>query len=267
MEIRAIDINYKQLKNINMIFKNNKITTIIGKSGSGKSTLLDIISGIDIVDGIYFDGKKLDKKINLKEYHQKIGYLKESSEKCIFNLTVKKELEFPLKYFKINNYDNDKLIETLKMVGLDESFLDKNPFELSSGEIRKVSLASILIYDPDVIILDEPTANLDNNSVKNLIKIIRNLKNIYKKTIIISSKNSDFLLEISDYIYLLKDGEIYLSGNKYEIFSNSKVLNKCGIAVPKLIEFSNIVKKNKDINIGYRDQINDLIKDIYRYVR
>ncbi|MEG0826697.1 MAG: energy-coupling factor ABC transporter ATP-binding protein [Bacilli bacterium] len=164
--------------------------------------------------------------------------------------------------------DIKKLIsDTLKMVDLDESLLQRDPFTLSSGEKRKLAIASILIYNPKIILMDEPTIGLDYKSRENLIKIIRNLKTEYKKTIIIVSNDVDLIHKISDYIYILKEGNLLLSGNKYDVFKNTKLLRENNINIPKLIEFSDYVLINKRIKIGYRDEINDLIKDIYRYAK
>ena len=130
-----------------------------------------------------------------------------------------------------------------------------------------MAIASILIVNPKIIVFDEPTIGLDYESKKNFIKLIRMLKNRYNKTIIIISHDIDFIHNISDYVILLDKGKLILTGNKYDILGNPDVLKEYNLPIPKVVEFSYKVLKNKGIKMGYRDDVNDLLKDIYRYAK
>ena len=266
IELKNVDFLYKKinyeekeiLNDINIKFEKGKITSIIGKSGSGKTTILELISSIILPTNgeIVFNNES------------KIGFLFQFPEEQFFNQTVEKELEVILKLNDYKTKDKKKRIsDALKMVGLNDTYLNMNPFKLSSGEKRKVALASILILNPNILLLDEPTNGLDSKSKNELINLIRILKKRYNKTIIIASHDMDFIHKITDYIYVLDNKKIILEGDKYSIFKDEESLNKINIRVPKIIEFSNRVLKLKQIKIGYRDDINDLIKDIYRYVK
>lgn len=268
MEIEIKDLYFKYpeqryiLQDINLIIKSNIITGIIGQNGSGKTTLVELIDGLlkPTKGTIRYD--KLDK-FNNKD----IGYVFQKPKEQFFSKTVKGELNLGA---KINNYKLDiiekRVLDVLKIVKLGEDILDKNPLTLSNSEAKKVALASILMYNPKLIILDEPTLNLDDKSKKEFIKLIKMLKNRYNKTIIIISHDIDLLHKIVDNVILLNNGKIVLEGNKYEVFKDPKLLKKYGLLPPKVIMFSNKVLNKKGIKLGYRDEINDLIKDIYRNV-
>lgn len=263
------------LKNINIEIENGKINSIIGKSGSGKSTMIQLINALNyptkgivevgtfVLDSI---NKKRIKKIN--DLRVNIGLIFQFPEEQFFNMTVYDEISFGMKYLKFKTNDIEKrIVNALRMVGLNKNYLYRNPFTLSSGEKRKVAIASILAYNPSVIILDEPTIGLDSISKKKLIELIITLRNRYKKTIILVSHDIDLIHQISDKIIVLHDGKVVLEGNKYDVFKHELELKKYGIKLPQIIEFSNLVYKKTGKKIGYRDDINDILKDVYRHAR
>lgn len=259
------------LGDINTTFKEGKITSIMGKSGSGKTTLIELINALILpTKGNIEVGSRVISKTrkikNINNLRYKIGLVFQMPEEQFFCSTVKEEIEFGMKYFNKSVKSIEKHVsDALIMMGLNDSYLNRNPFSLSSGEMRKVAIASILAFNPKVIILDEPTIGLDNKSKENLIKIIKLLKNRYNKTIIVVSNDTDLLLKISDHIILLDKGKIVLEGNKYDVFKQD--ILKYGLKRPKIIEFEQMVLEKKNIKIGYRDDINDLMKDVYRYVK
>ncbi|MEG0021799.1 MAG: ATP-binding cassette domain-containing protein [Bacilli bacterium] len=268
-------IEKEVLKNINIDIKPSKISSIIGKSGSGKSTLVEMINALNYptkgtlkINEFIIDSNSKRKIKNINNLRINVGLVFQFPEEQFFNMTVYDEIKFGMTYFKYQTKDMKKrVIDSLKMVGMDKSFMDRNPFALSSGEKRKIAIASILAFNPSIVILDEPTIGLDSISKKNLIHLIRTLKTRYKKTIIIISHDIELVHQISDYVYVLNDGKIVLEGEKFELFKNEKKLKEYGIDCPKAIKFSNLVYEKKGIKIGYRDNINDIIKDVYRNVR
>lgn len=278
MEVRFSNINFyydkkskeKILDSINLKIKNNTIVGITGKSGSGKTTLVEIMCGLltphsgkVIIGDIVVNKKRIFDEAALKN---KIGYVAQNSENQIFNKTVKEELVYPFKFLK-KNISEQQVLEVLNLVGLSESYLEMNPLLLSTGERRKLAIASTLILDTDIIIFDEPTKGLDSKSVKNFGRLIKNLKNNFGKTIIVISHDVEFIHSVSDQVVIMNEGKILLEGNKYDVFKNIELLNSYNVPIPNTIKFSTIVLKKKNVKIGYRDEINDLLKDIYRYVR
>lgn len=256
------------LSNIDLEIKDKSITAIMGKSGSGKSILVEMIDGLIIPTtgnlkiGNNILSKEDYKKVNI--LRDKIGIVFQNSEDQFFLDTVEKEISFSTKHLnkKVKNIKKH-VIDSLIMVGLDETYLNRNPFSLSNGEKKKIAIASVLCSNPDLLILDEPTIGLDNVSIDNLINLLKMLKNRYNKTIIIVSKDSDFIHKIADKVVIINDGKIVLQGTKYDVFTQD--IKKYGLKKPKIIEFEQLVRDSKNIKLLYRDEINDLMKDIYRY--
>lgn len=278
MEIIFEDVNYSYkkvnyqekevLEDVNLKIKSEKINAIVGKSGSGKTTLLNLLNQ----DLLPTKGKiKINDKVisNKKDARSDIcidiGYVSENPKEQFFYQTVYKELEsiLQMKQYKLDKIEK-RIYDVLLMVGLDKDKLNQNPNTLSHGEVRKLAIAEALISNPKILIFDSPTTNLDIKSKNEFIKLLRLLKSRYNKTIIISSNDLDFVHKISDYIFVLYNKKVILEGTKYDVFKDSKQLKKYGLISPKVMLFSDIVLSKKNIKLGYRDEINDLIKDIYR---
>ena len=267
MEIKLDEVTHTCFKKISISFKDGLINGVLGSNGSGKTILADILSTyVKPIDGnLEIDGVIIDNDnpmINYEMMRFDIGYVRQDLKKSFFYDTVEEQLTYILTQY---NYKNNKkqMVDALKMVGLDNNYLNRKIDTLSSLELFKISLSCSLIINPKILILDDPTTFLDYQSKKNLIKLLRMLKNRYHKTIIILSSNSDFILELCDYVYILGNHKLICEGTKFEVFS--KKLDKYGIAKPNIIAFEDLVTASKKIKIGYRDTINDLIKDIYFY--
>ena len=199
--------------------------------------------------------------------NETIGYLFQNTKSSFFCETVKEEIEMSAitHNYKIKQL-NKRVKDVLKILNLKEDILNRNPMTLSNNETKLVGLASILIYNPKILILDEPTNNLDDKTKKELLVLLKMLKNRYHKTIIIVSHDMEFIHKLVDNIIVLNNGEIVLHGNKYQVFSNTRILKKYGLLAPKIMLFRERVLNRKGIRLEYRDEINDLIKDIFRNV-
>lgn len=260
------------LKEVSTTIESNKINALVGPSGSGKSTMIELINGLILpTKGIVHVGNhKLRNNIRIVNSNQlrfEIGVVFQNPEEQFFCKTVKKEIEFGMKYFgyKVDKIE-ERTLSALKMVGLDNSFLDRDPFKLSGGEKRRVAIASVLAFNPEVIILDEPTNGLDITSKEMLIKLIKLLKTKYKKTIIVVSHDVDTLYKFVDNVIILSNGKILAEGNKFDVFSDVKYLTDNGVKVPRIVEFIHKVEVKTGKNLGKLDDVNDLIKEIYQNV-
>ena len=259
MEIKDVVFTYPNgrtiINNISLKIEKGSILGIIGPNGSGKSTLLDIMA--NLIKPTYGEIKN----------NETIGYLFQNTKSSFFCETVKEEIEMSAitHNYKIKQL-NKRVKDVLKILNLKEDILNRNPMTLSNNETKLVGLASILIYNPKILILDEPTNNLDDKTKKELLVLLKMLKNRYHKTIIIVSHDMEFIHKLVDNIIVLNNGEIVLHGNKYQVFSNTRILKKYGLLAPKIMLFRERVLNRKGIRLEYRDEINDLIKDIFRNV-
>ena len=217
-------------------------------------------NNINCIMGNGIDFQKLEDACILAE---DVGIIIQPVINEIIYKTVLEELTHSFEHSK--HYDSKIILNSLKMVGLSNDYIDKYINELSSSELYLIKLASILITNPKIIILDNPNVYLDLNYLNNFLKIIRTIKRRYNKTIIIFSNDSNFIYSIADYLFIIDKYKIINQGNKYEIFNNEAFLKHSKIKTPDIIEFEKLVNKNKNINIGLRDNINDLIKDICFY--
>lgn len=277
MEITFNNVTYKEnvrtplektyLKNFSYTFTSGKVYSIIGDSDSGKEKIGLLINAVNkpligtIKIGKFLNDGKYIKNIN--GLRMNVGYLKENPNEFLFNKIVKSELEFGLKYFKYKlNKKNIRISEALKLVGLNEEYLKRRIDSLNISEKKKVSLASILIFNPGVIILEEPSIFLNYRDNEKLIKLIKLLKDKYNKTIILISKDTNLSYKVSDEIILLNKGSIVYAGNK-SILEDEKVLNNINVDVPEIVKFINISNKF-DANLTYTSNILDLIKEVYR---
>ena len=263
MEINFKNVNYKDLKNLNITFKENEITSIIGKNSSGKSSILNLIYGLFFIEsGELKIGKNLIKKgvrcKTLTKIRNDISYLQEFYIGQLFHINVFDDIKYNL-----DNVDTEKLDELLNLFFLDKSILDKNYNELSNGEKKKILLIKLFMENKKIILLDNPNSGLDYKSVQSLIKILRKEKR-HDKIIIIISEDSNFLLQVCDNVVAIDNGKILIQDEKNQVFTKRKLLDRCYLVAPKVLDFEMSVKDLKDVKLGYRDNVNDLLKDIYR---
>ena len=257
MAIIFDSVSYQnKIKNVSFNIEDGKITGIVGASNSGKSTLIDLMSGLltDESNGIIFNDT----------LYKDIGVLYQTIDSQFFFDNIGREF---FSVLKLKGKNNSKVLDSLKMFGFDKSILNKSPYELSLSEQKKISLALVLSFNPKILLLDEPTYGLDNKDKEWFIKLIRMMKLRYGKTIVIATKDTEIIHRIADNVILMKDGEVIKTGDKYDVLTDEKLLTDCRLFIPNVIKFSNMVLKKKNINLGFRDDINDLVKDIYRFVR
>ena len=291
MQINLKDVSYiynektpyekEVLNNINLGIERGRYTVIVGKTGSGKSTLIEHFNGLLIPTSgevnvgemviVAPKNKKERRELakKLRELRKGVSVLFQFSEQQLFETTVLKDIIFaPLNYGISEEKAIERAKELISLVGLDESYLEKSPFELSGGEMRKVALCGVLALEPKVLILDEPTIALDYRSREEIMDMVKTLQKEKKMTIVLVTHNMDYVLKYADIVHVINSGEIAFSGLPEELFSNKELLKDNSLELPEILKFYYQLKK-QNIDIGlfpreYRELTNSLKNMIKR---
>lgn len=233
------------LKDINLNIEEGKITAIIGKTGSGKSTLVEHLNALlvpssgslEIEDTIILPGKK---NKGLKALRKKVGLVFQFSEYQLFEETILKDVAFgPKNYGASEQEAIAKAKLALKMVGIDESYYETSPFDLSGGQKRRIAIAGILALEPKIIVLDEPTAGLDPKGSQEMIDLFVKLNKKAGITVILVTHDNEIVYNYADNTVLMADGEVKYSGNTLELFNDKEKVKVFNILEPKILSVKN----------------------------
>ena len=273
------------LKDINLEIKDNSFTCIIGHTGSGKSTLVQQINALLLpnsgevdVNGIIVTSKDNQKKykkkfkkekkdiketFNIKELRKGVGLVFQFPEYQLFEETILKDVSFGPKNFDFSEEEAIKMAkEALELVGINEELYERNPFELSGGQRRRVAIAGIITLKPKVLILDEPTAGLDPQGSKEMMDLFLKL-HLLGTTIIMVTHDMDNVIKYGTDVVVLSKGEIIKECKPYELFLDKEVLSSLSIEEPKVISFAKELNNNGySINLENVKDVVSLVKEI-----
>lgn len=235
--------SYRALHEIDVSIPDGSYYAVIGHTGSGKSTFLQHLNGliqptegIARIDDITLNSDKKNKK--LKSLRKKVGLVFQFPEQQLFEETVEKDICFGPMNFGVSEEEAKKRARILiEKVGLNEDFLLKSPFELSGGQMRRVAIAGVLAMEPDVLVLDEPTAGLDPSGQKALMDMFFQLHKENGLTIILVTHSMEDAAKYADTIHVLQKGTTYLKGSPLEVFSYEKELKAIGLQIPLSLKF------------------------------
>ena len=226
------------LKNINMEIRDGEFIGLIGHTGSGKSTLVQHFNGLmkATSGAIYYNDENIYKEgYSMKKLRSKVGLVFQYPEHQLFEVDVLTDVCFGPKNQGCSKEEAEaRAIKALQMVGLKEKYYKQSPFELSGGQKRRVAIAGVLAMEPDVLILDEPTAGLDP---KGRDEILDQLKRIHEErhiTIILVSHSMEDVAKYVDRIIVMNQGEAMFDGTPKEVFSHYKELEQVGLAAPQV---------------------------------
>ena len=233
------------LDDINLSINTGVICGIVGHTGSGKSTLLQHLNGLlKPTDGVItVNGSCItDGSTKMADIRKKVGLVFQYPEYQLFEESVAKDVAFGPKNLGISGEELDKRVrDSIKLVGLDyDKVADASPFELSGGMKRRVAIAGVIAMNPDVLILDEPTAGLDPRAHREILEMVQRIRAVKDITIIFVSHNMGDIAEMSDTVVVLNKGKIALQGTPHEVFAQESALESIGLGLPPI---TNLVRK------------------------
>lgn len=255
---------FQGLHNVSFTIEKGDYVSLIGHTGSGKSTLIQHLnallkatSGQVIIDDFKITAETLEK--NLKPLRQKVGVVFQFPEAQLFDETILKDVMFgPLNFGVSKEEAQTRAIQALKLVGIDEALFDRSPFDLSGGQMRRVAIAGILAVQPDVLVLDEPTAGLDPKTRIEMMALFKQLHETYHMTIILVTHQMDDVANFANKVLVMSKGELCKVGTPLEIFKQVDWLKEHHIELPSAMQMANRLRQKGvllDDNILTSDQL------------
>lgn len=236
-ENRAID-------DISFDVENNDFVGLIGHTGSGKSTLIQHLNGLlkPSSGSIYINDFEITQKdINLTEIRKRVGVVFQYPEYQLFEETIEKDIAFGPENMGLDQEEITRRVKaSMEAVGLDyEKYREKSPFELSGGQKRRVAIAGVIAMDPEVLILDEPTAGLDPGGREEIFELIKKLHRERNITVILSSHSMDDMAKLVKTLIVMNKGKIEFMGNPRDVFNNNDHrLKEIGLDIPQVLELA-----------------------------
>ena len=236
----------KSLEDINLTIEDGELLALIGHTGSGKSTLAQHLNGLlqPTSGRVLLGGKDINEKgANRRALRQQVGLLFQYAEYQLFEETVYKDIAFGPKNQGLTGEKLDQRVRSaFAQVHLPEDCLEKSPFELSGGQMRRVALAGVLAMQPSVLVLDEPIAGLDPRGREELMQIINELKD-KGVTIVLISHNMDDVARMATKVAVLEKGHLAMHGTPREVFARGDELEKMGLDVPQTVQLCRYLRK------------------------
>lgn len=236
------------LADINLVIPDGQFIGLIGHTGSGKSSLVQHLNGlIKATSGtVYFNGEDIyDEDFDLKKLRSKVGLVFQYPEHQLFEENVFLDVCFGPKNLGLDKKEVElRAYKALKMVGMDDDYFYQSPFDLSGGQKRRVAIAGVLAMEPEVLILDEPTAGLDPQGRDEILGLIKKLQKETGMTVILVSHSMEDVANYVDRIIVMNAGSVMLDGTPKDVFSHYKELEAVGLAAPAVTYIMQQMREN-----------------------
>ncbi len=257
MSIKAVDLNYvygsgtafeqHALFDVNFEIQDGEFVGLIGHTGSGKSTLIQHLNGLLRASSgaLYYNGENIyEEGYSMKALRSKVGLVFQYPEHQLFEIDVLSDVCFGPKNQGLDQQAAEERAKAaLKMVGLDESYYKQSPFELSGGQKRRVAIAGVLAMEPEVLILDEPTAGLDPRGRDEILDEISRLHREQGLTIILVSHSMEDVARYAGRLIVMNHGQKVFDGTPREVFRHYKELEAMGLAAPQITYLMNDLRE------------------------
>jgi len=240
------------IRDISLKIEKGELVGIIGHTGSGKSTLIQHFNGLlkGSSGTVLLDGKDIwsDKK-NIRNVRFRVGICFQYPEYQLFEETVYKDIAYGPKNMKLSDEETDKRVrQVLSFVGLDESYLEKSPFDLSGGEKRRVAIAGVMAMEPEVLILDEPCAGLDPKGRETVLSLITSYREKTGSTVLVVSHSMEDISKIASKVLVMNNSQLAYYDTVDGVFTHSSELYDMGLNVPQLTRlFLKLREKGYDV--------------------
>ena len=235
------------LKNINLKIEDGEFIGVIGHTGSGKSTLIQHLNGLmhATSGGIYYNGQDInDEDYDRKKLRGRVGLVFQYPEHQLFETTIFADVSFGPKNQGLSKKEAElKAFTALRSVGLPEDYWYRSPFELSGGQKRRVAIAGVLAMEPEVLILDEPTAGLDPRGRDEILDQVAKLHEERNMTIILVSHSMEDVAKYVERLIVMNQGSIMLDGTPGEVFAHYQELEAVGLAAPQITYLMHDLRK------------------------
>ena len=245
----------KAVDDVSLSIKKGEFVGIIGHTGSGKSTLVQMLNGLirPTSGQVIFDGQDIwAKPKEIRKIRFKVGMVFQYPEYQLFEETVYKDIAFgPSNMGKTGEELNQAVKRAAEFTGLKKELLDKSPFDLSGGEKRRAAIAGVIAMDPEVLVLDEPTAGLDPMGRDVLLSQIVQYHEKRKNTVLLVSHSMEDIARVADRIIVMNESHLVMFDNTKEVFSRGRDLEKIGLRVPQITKIMLTLKeKGYDVSDG-----------------
>lgn len=261
----------KAVDGVSFCINKGEFIGLIGHTGSGKSTLIQMLNGLIKPDSGKIFINDIDitgDNVDMKNIRSKIGLVFQYPEHQLFEETVYKDIAFGPANFGCSNEEIDARInEVIGFVGLDKSVLQKSPFELSGGQKRRVAIAGVLAMNPEILILDEPTAGLDPAGRNDILNCIKKLHDDKKITVILVSHSMEDIANTVDKIMIISDSHLVSFDKPSVVFRDSNMLKNIGLNVPQVTRVVNHLKQKGIILDGDIFTVDAAVEAIIKYVK